>query len=189
MTGIDAPQATAQASPLPPRPPRLLDQLRLTARRRGHSEPSVAAFADWSLRFILFHGKRHPRELGLTEVGQFLESVAQTAKDPVPALAASRDALDFLYREVLHLDLGELPLPRPPRLLDQVHQVLRVRHYALSTEDCYVQWIIRFIRFHDKRHPREMGAALVEQFLTHLAVVGGWPRNESPLTMLSKRLV
>jgi site-specific recombinase XerD len=73
---------------------------------------------------------------------------------------------------VLHLDLGELPLPRPPRLLDQVRQVLRVRHYALSTEDSYVAWIVRFILFHNKRHPRDMGAAEVEQFLTHLAVDG-----------------
>src|SRR5262249_9176180 len=80
--------------------------------------------------------------------------------------------LDFLYRTVLHLDLGELPRPRPPRLLDQARQVLRVRPYARSTEECYVQWMTRFIRFHGKRHPREMGAAEVEPFLTHLAVAG-----------------
>src|SRR5947208_817142 len=50
--------------------------------------------------------------------------------------------------------------------------VLRVRHYAASTEECYVQWARRFILFHRKRHPRTMGAAEVEQFLTHLAVEG-----------------
>jgi integron integrase len=132
----------------------------------------VAAFADWSRRFILFNGKRHPRELGLAEIGQFLESLAQTHQDPLRALAASRAARDFLSREVLHLDLGELPLPRPPRLLDQVRQVLRVRHYALRTEKCYVKWVARFIRFHRLRHPRDMGTAEVEQFLTHLAVAG-----------------
>jgi integron integrase len=164
------PQPGPQASP--PGPPRLLDQLCQAARQRGHPEPTVIAFADWNRRFVLFHGKRHPRELGLPEIGQFLESIAQTDKDPVRALAASRDALDFLYREVLHLDLGELPLPRPPRLLDQVRQVLRVRHYARSTEECYVQWITRFIRFQNKRHPRDLGAAEVEQFLTDLAVNG-----------------
>jgi integron integrase len=172
MTASILLQPTPPTSPLPPAPPRLLDQLRLTARQRGHAEPTVTAFADWSRRFILFHGKRHPRDLGLVEIGQFLESIAQTAKDPVRALAAGRDALDFLYREVLHLDFGELPLPRPPRLLDQVHQVLRVRHYARTTEQCYAQWITRFIRFHQKRHPRDLGAAEVEQFLTHLAVDG-----------------
>jgi Phage integrase, N-terminal SAM-like domain len=128
MTAGITPQPAPATSPLPPAPPRLLDQLRLTARQRGHSEQTVAAFADWSRRFILFHGKRHPREMGRVEVGQFLESLAQTENDPLRALAAGRDALDFLYGEVLHLDLGELPWPRPPRLLDQVRQVLRVRH-------------------------------------------------------------
>jgi integron integrase len=156
----------------PPPPPRLLDQLRQAARQRGHPEPTVAAFAAWTSRFILFHGKRHPRELGLPEIGQFLESIAQTDKDPVRVLAAGRDALAFLYRDVLHLDLGELPLPRPPRLLDQARQILRVRHYALRTEECYLQWMRRFILFQNKRHPRDMGTAEVEQFLTHLAVQG-----------------
>jgi hypothetical protein len=142
--------ASSQPSPEAslPIPPRLLDQLCQAARERGHPEPTIAAFADWTRRFILFHGKRHPRALGPPEISQFLQSIAQTDKDPVRALAAGRDALDFLYREVLHLDLGELPLPRPPRLLDQVRQVLRVRHYARSTEECYTQWITRFILFH-----------------------------------------
>ena len=172
MNGDRNPPTAPQTPAAEPAPPRLLDQLRQTARQRGHAEPSVAAFADWSRRFILFHGKRHPGELGLPEIGQFLASIAHTEKDPLRALAASRAALDFLYREVLHLDLGELPQPRPPRLLDQVRQVLRVRHYALRTEECYVKWTTRFIRFHQLRHPRDMGAAEVEQFLTHLAVDG-----------------
>src|SRR5438105_4532894 len=103
-----APTPPASASPSPP--PRLLDQLAQAARQRGHPAGTVAAFTHWSRRFILFHGKHHPRELGLAEIGQFLEALAQTEKDPVRSLAASRDALDFLYREVLHLDLGELPL-------------------------------------------------------------------------------
>ena len=172
MKGDRNPPTAPQTPAAEPAPPRLLDQLRQTARERGHAEPSVAAFADWSRRFILFHGKRHPGELGLPEVGQFLASIAHTEKDPLRALAASRAALDFLYREVLHLDLGELPQPRPPRLLDQVRQVLRVRHYARRTEECYVKWTTRFLRFHQLRHPRDMGAADVEQFLTHLAVEG-----------------
>jgi integron integrase len=62
--------------------------------------------------------------------------------------------------------------PRPPRLLDQVRAKLRLLHYAIRTEEAYVDWIRRFILFHHKRHPREMGAAEVEAFLTHLAVDG-----------------
>jgi site-specific recombinase XerD len=47
---------------------------------------------------------------------------------------------------------------------------IRAKHYSLRTEDTYVQWIRRFILFHDKQHPQAMGAAEVQQFLTDLAV-------------------
>lgn len=59
-----------------------------------------------------------------------------------------------------------------PRLLDQVRHVLRRKHYSIRTEEAYVAWVRRFVLFHDKRHPRELGAAEVESFLTHLAVAG-----------------
>jgi integron integrase len=61
---------------------------------------------------------------------------------------------------------------QPPKLLDQVRDRIRVKHYSIRTETQYVQWIKRFIIFHDKRHPKDMGAPEVEAFLTHLAVVG-----------------
>lgn len=57
-----------------------------------------------------------------------------------------------------------------PRLLDQVRDALRVRHYSLRTEASYLQWIKRFILFHKKRHPRDMGEQEITAFLTHLAV-------------------
>uniref|UniRef100_E6QU89 Integrase/recombinase (E2 protein) n=1 Tax=mine drainage metagenome TaxID=410659 RepID=E6QU89_9ZZZZ len=63
------------------------------------------------------------------------------------------------------------PSIQPPRLLDQVAARVRVLHYSIRTERAYVDWIKRFILFHGKRHPKEMGAAEVEAFLTHLAVV------------------
>jgi hypothetical protein len=66
----------------------LLDQLCQAAGQRGHSQETADSFCAWSRRFILFHGKRHPREMGLPEIGQFLESVARTEKDAVTALAA-----------------------------------------------------------------------------------------------------
>jgi len=56
------------------------------------------------------------------------------------------------------------------RLMDQVRDTLRVLHYSLRTEEAYVQWIRRFILFHRKRHPREMGKDEIAAFLTHLAV-------------------
>ena len=60
--------------------------------------------------------------------------------------------------------------PDSPKLLDRVVSRLRVKHYSRRTEIAYVDWIKRFIWFHGKRHPQEMGAAEVEAFLSHLAV-------------------
>jgi integron integrase len=64
------------------------------------------------------------------------------------------------------------PVNPPPKLLDQVRDRIRIKHYSIRTETQYVQWIKRFILFHGKRHPTEMGATEVEAFLTHLAVDG-----------------
>ena len=62
-------------------------------------------------------------------------------------------------------------IPNPKaRLLDQVREVMRLKHYSLRTEQTYLEWIKRFIFFHQKRHPREMGAPEVKAFLTDLAV-------------------
>ncbi len=59
---------------------------------------------------------------------------------------------------------------KPPRLLEQVRARIRARHYSLRTEKVYLYWIRRFIVFHGKRHPRELGGPEVERFLTRLAV-------------------
>lgn len=59
--------------------------------------------------------------------------------------------------------------PPRPRLLDLVRRELRVRHYSYRTEQQYLAWIRRFIRFHGVRHPSSMGATEVETFLSHLA--------------------
>ena len=56
-----------------------------------------------------------------------------------------------------------------PRLLDQVRERIRLRQMSRKTEKCYVGWIARYIRFHGKRHPREMAESEVTSFLTHLA--------------------
>ena len=57
-------------------------------------------------------------------------------------------------------------------MLDQVRGKIRLKHYSIRTEQAYTDWIKRFILHFGKRHPRDMGAAEVEQFLTHLAVHG-----------------
>ena len=63
---------------------------------------------------------------------------------------------------------GFIPNPKL-KLLDQVSEVMRFKHYSIRTETTYREWIKRFILFHGKRHPREMGAVEVERFLSDLA--------------------
>jgi integron integrase len=60
--------------------------------------------------------------------------------------------------------------PPPRKLLDQVRDQLRVRHYSIRTEQAYVDWIRRFVLFHDKQHPAALGLPEIEAYLTHLAV-------------------
>jgi len=59
-----------------------------------------------------------------------------------------------------------------PKLLDLVRQAIRRKHYSIRTEDAYVNWIRRFILFHNKRHPDQMGKLEIESFLTDLAING-----------------
>ncbi|MCB9104058.1 MAG: phage integrase N-terminal SAM-like domain-containing protein [Anaerolineales bacterium] len=59
---------------------------------------------------------------------------------------------------------------RPRKLLDQLRDVLRRKHYSLRTEEAYVYWVKRYILFHNKRHPQEMARPEIEAFLNHLAV-------------------
>jgi hypothetical protein len=78
---------------------------------------------------------------------------------------------------VVHSDkeniaLGDTRMNKPPKLLDQVRNVLRVKHYTLDTERAYVGWAKRYILFHGKQHPLNMNASHIEAFLTYLAVKG-----------------
>lgn len=61
------------------------------------------------------------------------------------------------------------PLAGKPKLLDQVRDVIRRKHYSIRTEQAYIDWIKRFIIYHRKRHPGEMAEEEVAEFLTHLA--------------------
>jgi integron integrase len=59
---------------------------------------------------------------------------------------------------------------QPQKLLDRLRDAIRLKHYAYRTEQTYVDWVYRFIIFHNKRHPQDMGVPEIEAFLTHLAV-------------------
>src|SRR5882724_4947563 len=76
-----------------------------------------------------------------------------------------------IARPLVVRETGPADSPKP-RLLDRVRAALRARHYSRRTEEAYVAWIRRYIFFHAKRHPAEMGAPEVTRFLTSLAVEG-----------------
>ena len=59
--------------------------------------------------------------------------------------------------------------PKPKKLLDQLRDAIRLKHYSYSAEKTYFHWVRRYILYHNKRHPAEMGAAEIKAFLTHLA--------------------
>jgi integron integrase len=103
-----------------PNPPKLLDQVRATIRLRGMSYQTEKTYADWIKRFILFHNKRHPKEMGAPEIRDFL---AHLVNDRNVAASTQNQALHsilFLYREVLQIELpplGDLqPAKKPEKL-------------------------------------------------------------------------
>ena len=104
----------------PARTPRLLDQLRARIRLRHYSRRTEASYVHWVRRFVLFHGKRHPRELGAEHVTAFLSSLASHRGVAAATQNQALSALLFLYREVLALDLpwlgGIAHAKRPRRL-------------------------------------------------------------------------
>ena len=82
--------AAVSPVPVPPAPPRRLDQFRTAARAAGQPEPWIEPLVRWVTAFVLFHGKRHPLELDAAARDAFLRHVVITRKDPLGALAAAR---------------------------------------------------------------------------------------------------
>ena len=88
-------------------PPRLLDQLRGEIRLRHYSLRTEQTYVDWVRRFILFHGKRHPRQMGTSEIRAFLSELAVRGNIAASTQNQALNALVFLYRHVLGIDLGD----------------------------------------------------------------------------------
>ena len=105
--GAAACDEAATVIPLRP-PPRLLDQLRATLRTRHYSRRTEEVYVGWIRRFILFHGKRHPREMGAPEIEAFLSDLAAVREVAASTQNQARSALLFLYRTVLGFDPGPL---------------------------------------------------------------------------------
>jgi len=103
---------------------RLLDHVRAAIRARHYSRRTEEAYVHWIRRFIVFHGKRHPRDLGASEISAF---VTWLAVDQHVAASTQNQALSgvlFLYKDVLHLDIGTVVVPPRARTPVRVPVVL-----------------------------------------------------------------
>jgi integron integrase len=86
--------------------PKFLDQIRQLMRLRHYSLRTEEAYIGWIRRYILFHGKRHPRDLGESDIAKFLSSLAVEGRVAASTQNQALNALLFLYKEVLRLQLG-----------------------------------------------------------------------------------
>src|SRR6266699_2863054 len=91
-----------------PRNPKLLDRVRDVLRRRHYSFRTERTYTDWIKRFIIYHGKRHPKEMAEAEVGEFLTHLAREGKVAASTQNQALSALLFLYKEVLQQEIGWL---------------------------------------------------------------------------------
>jgi integron integrase len=110
--------------------PRLLDRVRLAVRVRHYSRRTEEAYVSWIRRYVLFHGKRHPSDLGARHVAAFLSSLATAGRVSASTQNQALSALTFLYRVVLGQDLGDLPTmvrARQPERLPVVLERQEVR--------------------------------------------------------------
>ena len=91
-----------------PAAPRLLDRVRLTIRARHYSRRTEDAYVYWIRKYILFHGKRHPKDLDASAVTAFLGWLAVEKSVSASTQNQAFSAVLFLYKDVLHLELGAI---------------------------------------------------------------------------------
>ena len=122
-----------QSSPLPP--PKLLEQLRIHLRTRHYSIRTEQTYIDWARRFILFHGKRHPRDMGAAEVEAFLSYLAVERKVSASTQNQAKAALLYLYKQIIGIDLpwlDEVVQAKTPKRLPVVLTTREVRDLLMQ---------------------------------------------------------
>jgi len=125
-----------------------MDQVRDRLRLKHYSIRTETAYLGWIKRFILFHGKRHPAELGKPEVEAFLTALAVERNVAASTQGQALSALLFLYGEVLGLDLpwlDEVTRAKKPRRLPTVLSVAEVRALIDAVEDPAFALIVRLL--------------------------------------------
>jgi len=134
--------------PLEVRKPKLLDQVRAAIRTRHYSWRTEQTYVQWSKRFIFFHNKRHPLEMGEREVSQFLSALAVEKHVSASTQSQALSALLFLYREVLKQELPwlqEVVRAKRPQRLPVVLSRTEVRNLLNHLQD--EKWLMATILY------------------------------------------
>ena len=89
--------------------PRLLEQVRNRLRYRHYAHSTERSYLQWVKRYILFHNKRHPKDMGVEEISTYLNYLATKCNVSASTQNQALNALVFLYKEILNLELGKFP--------------------------------------------------------------------------------
>ena len=137
MTERPAEYSQPTSDPVVPRPPKLLERMRIHLRTRHYSIRTEEAYIDWARRFIVFHGKRHPQEMGAAEVEAFLSHLAVDRQVSASTQNQAKAALLYLYKQVLQTDLpwlNEVVQAKTPKRLPVVLTPTEVRALLLHMD-------------------------------------------------------
>ena len=137
MTERPAEFSQPTSDPAAPRPPKLLERMRIHLRTRHYSIRTEEAYIDWARRFIVFHGKRHPQEMGAAEVEAFLSHLAVDRQVSASTQNQAKAALLYLYKQVLETDLpwlNEVVQAKTPKRLPVVLTPTEVRELLLHMD-------------------------------------------------------
>ncbi|MFH0952735.1 MAG: integron integrase [Verrucomicrobiota bacterium] len=160
-----------------------------TLKTAGIPSKDLPHYVGWAESFAKTIKGVPLRARSAEHVRGFLRQIEETAGRKSRDFRQAREALVILYRDFLHLDLKRSPRggPTPPTaftdglekaqevdqrhgaLLDALRTNLRERHYSIRTEQSYVDWIRRFIVFHQLKDPALLGAPAIRQYLDYLA--------------------
>lgn len=137
MTERPAEYSQPTSDPVVPRPPKLLERMRIHLRTRHYSIRTEEAYIDWARRFIVFHGKRHPQEMGAAELEAFLSHLAVDRQVSASTQNQAKAALLYLYKQVLETDLpwlNEVVQAKTPKRLPVVLTPTEVRELLLHMD-------------------------------------------------------
>jgi len=172
--------------------PRLMEQLRGKLRYKHYALATERAYCYWVKRFIFFHNKRHPRDMGGQDIASFLTNLAVEENVAVATQNQALNALVFLYREILQIEIAELPevvRPKKPRRLPTVLTKSEVEAVLIHLKEPYHTLALLMygagLRLNESLRLRIMDVDFERKEL----MIRGGKGNKDRVTMLPERAV